>query len=223
MAQRTYYDILEISKNASDADIKKAYRQAALKYHPDRNPGNPKAAERFREAAAAYEVLSDPEKRKLYDQFGDNFEKRQTTSESGRTTPPPPHQKPDDIMEEVYIELGWKLVNEHGKYIPQDIFNITFFEELQAGIKLPFVYERTIHPATGYPAVLVKKIKKSQFETYTRRTREDHDQNISYLKESLQEVGLKMEDLSFSELLHFTKDIGVSIGVKVLKTLVGRK
>jgi DnaJ-class molecular chaperone len=219
MAQHDYYTVLGISKNASDAEIKKAYRRAALKFHPDRNPGEPTAAQRFREAAAAYEVLSDPESRKLYDLYGHDFEKKQ---HAGYKEPsPPPHQPPDNIMEEVYIELGWRLVNEHGRYIPTDIFEVTFYEELRAGIKLPFIYERTQHPATGAHVIWMKKIKKSQFAQKKRPTKEDH--NISYLKEALEEVGLSLEDLSFSDLLQFTKDIGVSIGVKVLKTLMGRK
>jgi curved DNA-binding protein CbpA len=221
MGQRDYYEILGVARNVSDANIKKAYRHAALKYHPDRNPGDPKAAERFREAAAAYEVLSDPEKRKLYDQYGCDFEKKQRAPGYQEPPTPPPYQQPSEIMEELYIELGWMLVNEHGRYIPAEIFDVTFYEELQAGIKLPFMYERTRHPATGYPAVWMKKIKKSALERGKRPTKDDH--NISYVKEALAEVGLSMEDLSFSELLQFTKDIGISIGVKILKTLVGRK
>ncbi|MBI4794860.1 MAG: molecular chaperone DnaJ [Deltaproteobacteria bacterium] len=72
MAQNNhdYYRILEVSRDATPEEIKKKYRQVALKYHPDRNPGDKEAEERFKEAAEAYEVLRDPEKRRLYDRYG---------------------------------------------------------------------------------------------------------------------------------------------------------
>ncbi len=70
MAKRDYYDILEVQKNASDDEIKKAYRKMAIKYHPDKNPGDKAAEEKFKEAAEAYEVLSNPEKKQRYNQFG---------------------------------------------------------------------------------------------------------------------------------------------------------
>ncbi len=70
MNKRDYYDILGVSKGASAAEIKKAYRKMAIKYHPDKNPDNKEAEEMFKEAAEAYEVLSNPEKRSRYDQFG---------------------------------------------------------------------------------------------------------------------------------------------------------
>ncbi|MFN2463238.1 MAG: molecular chaperone DnaJ [Candidatus Dormibacteria bacterium] len=71
MAQtRDYYDILEVGRAASGDEIKKAFRQLAMKYHPDRNPGNAEAEARFKEASEAYEVLSDPDKRSQYDRFG---------------------------------------------------------------------------------------------------------------------------------------------------------
>ncbi len=70
MANRDYYDILGVSKNASDEEIKRAYRKLAMKYHPDRNPNKKEAEERFKEINEAYAVLSDKEKRKQYDTFG---------------------------------------------------------------------------------------------------------------------------------------------------------
>jgi len=70
MAKRDYYEVLGISKSASADEIKKAYRKIAIKFHPDKNPDNPEAEERFKEAAEAYEVLSDDQKRQQYDRFG---------------------------------------------------------------------------------------------------------------------------------------------------------
>lgn len=70
MAKRDYYEVLEVSKGASAEEIKKAYRKQALKYHPDKNPNDKAAEDKFKEAAEAYEVLSNPEKKQRYDQFG---------------------------------------------------------------------------------------------------------------------------------------------------------
>ena len=68
--KRDYYEVLGVEKTASAEEIKKAYRKKAIQYHPDKNPGDKEAEEKFKEAAEAYEVLSDPQKRQRYDQFG---------------------------------------------------------------------------------------------------------------------------------------------------------
>ena len=70
MAKRDYYEVLGVDKSANADDIKKAYRKAAIKFHPDKNPGDKEAEEKFKEAAEAYDVLSNPDKRARYDQFG---------------------------------------------------------------------------------------------------------------------------------------------------------
>ena len=67
--KKDYYEILGLAKNATPIDIKKAYRKMAIKYHPDKNPGDKVAEEKFKEAAAAYEVLSDENKKARYDQY----------------------------------------------------------------------------------------------------------------------------------------------------------
>src|SRR5690606_12134307 len=68
--QRDYYEILGVARDADADTIKKAYRKLAMQFHPDKNPGNPEAEEKFKEAAGAYEVLSDSDKRARYDRFG---------------------------------------------------------------------------------------------------------------------------------------------------------
>jgi len=70
MAKRDYYKVLDVPRTANEADLKKAYRRLAMKYHPDRNPGDKEAEENFKEAKEAYEVLSDAQKRAIYDQHG---------------------------------------------------------------------------------------------------------------------------------------------------------
>src|SRR3954471_24123860 len=70
MSKRDYYEVLGVTRNSTELEIKKAYSQMALKYHPDKNPGNKEAEEKFKEAAEAYDVLSTADKKQRYDQFG---------------------------------------------------------------------------------------------------------------------------------------------------------
>ena len=83
MAGKDYYQILSVSRNASEKEIKQAYRRLARKHHPDLNPGDKSAEAKFKEINAAYEVLSDPEKRKKYDQFGEQWEYAEQFAKSG--------------------------------------------------------------------------------------------------------------------------------------------
>src|SRR5260221_12984658 len=70
MAKRDYYEVLGVNRDASEDDIKKSYRKLAMKFHPDRNPDNPKTEDQFKEAKEAYEILTDANKRAAYDQYG---------------------------------------------------------------------------------------------------------------------------------------------------------
>ena len=78
MKKEDYYEILGVPRDASTKDIKQAYRRLALELHPDRNPDNKEAEDRFKEAAEAYDVLSNPEKREIYDRFGHDGLRGQT-------------------------------------------------------------------------------------------------------------------------------------------------
>ena len=83
MPKRDYYEVLGVAKDASEDDIKKAYRKLAMQHHPDRNPENPKSEERFKEAKLAYEILCDEEKRAAYDRFGHAGVEQQAAAGAG--------------------------------------------------------------------------------------------------------------------------------------------
>ncbi len=87
MEVKDYYKILGVSKKASEAEIKKAYRRLAKEFHPDKNPDNPEAESRFKEVSEAYEVLSDKEKREMYDRFGSQWRQYQRTQGQGAGSP----------------------------------------------------------------------------------------------------------------------------------------
>src|SRR5829696_4239345 len=99
MAKRDYYEILNVSKDAAPEDIKKAYRKVAMQFHPDRNPGDKAAEEKFKEAAEAYEVLSDADKRAQYDRFGH-------AGVSGNGRGGPGHQNMEDIFSSFFGGQG---------------------------------------------------------------------------------------------------------------------
>ena len=87
---RDYYEVLGVKRDASDDEIKKAYRKLARKFHPDLNPGDKTAEDQFKQLQAAYDVLSDAENRKLYDQYGENWRAVKAGGE-----PPPPGWQQD--------------------------------------------------------------------------------------------------------------------------------
>lgn len=112
---RDYYAILGVARDASEADIKKAYRKLAVKYHPDKNPNNKEAENKFKEINEAYEVLSDADKRKKYDQFGENWNR---VNEQG----PPPGSGP----QYQYYNGGQGGEGFHFEGDPNDIFESLF-------------------------------------------------------------------------------------------------
>ncbi|MBI1924842.1 SUMF1/EgtB/PvdO family nonheme iron enzyme [Candidatus Poribacteria bacterium] len=113
MAKRDYYEVLNVSQNASADEIKQAYRKLAIQYHPDKNPGNREAEEKFKEATGAYEVLRDAEKRSRYDRdFGDVFGFRSSRRQSG-----PKRGQPNQVTESTNPTDGAVMV-----YIPEGEF-----------------------------------------------------------------------------------------------------
>jgi len=109
MAKRDYYEILGVERSASDDDIKRAYRKLAVKFHPDKNPGDKAAEEKFKELGEAYEALSDPQKRAAYDQYGHAAFDSRSRASRGRAGG---FHDPFDIFREVFGGGGGSIFDE---------------------------------------------------------------------------------------------------------------
>lgn len=199
---KDYYKILGISKDATQEEIKKAYRRLAMKYHPDRNKGSKEAEEKFKEINEAYAVLSDPEKRKLYDMYGSaEFEKRYTTEDIFKGF------DFENVFKDLGINLGTffsKRNKRGGKTFIFDLGEIfsnlfrTPFEE-----ESPFeTYQETIQ--TELPLTLEEIIKGGEKEVY--------------LSGTFERVKIKIPPgVKDGQILRITKKIGPSLKTYMFK------
>ena len=116
MAYIDYYKILGVDKNASQDDIKKAFRKLARKYHPDLNPNDPSAKDKFQEINEANEVLSDPEKRKKYDEYGENWKRRRR-----RGSMPVEAEEDSPALAETAVLIGTRPMERDSRVVmPED-------------------------------------------------------------------------------------------------------
>lgn len=152
MAPKDYYSVLGVTRGASAKEIKSAYRKLARKFHPDVNPGNKEAAERFKEISQAYEVLSDEKKRKLYDRFGENWEAAEkmgdnfATSDGGfRVDFGPGAPGFESIFENIFggvRDMGGVGYEAPTQAVPRDVEQVLelSLEEIDTGTTRTFTY-----------------------------------------------------------------------------------
>lgn len=157
MLQKDYYQMLGLNRNASEDEIKRAYRKLALKYHPDHNPDDPESEEKFKEISEAYAVLNDPEKRKEYDKFGHSGFKRRYKKEDIFS---------DLNFEELFREFAFGFSNQmlheffcrrggewcghrRGKFVQRTFFQ-QFVKDFSEREDVDEIYELPLTPMEAY-------------------------------------------------------------------------
>jgi molecular chaperone DnaJ len=167
MNEKDYYKILGVSRNATPEEIKKAYRRLALKYHPDRNPGNKEAEEKFKEAAEAYSVLIDSEKRRIYDQYGvSGLRGEGFTGFSGFDSSI--FQEFEDILGDLFEDFGFDFFGHRArkrKYRPQRGRDLW----LELEITLEEAYSGTIKEVTLIRSDFCSECQGTGLKPGTRR------------------------------------------------------
>ncbi|MCB9027317.1 MAG: DnaJ domain-containing protein, partial [Bdellovibrionaceae bacterium] len=168
--KKDYYEVLGVSRNTSDSDIKKAYRKLAMKYHPDKNPGNKHAEDRFKEVSEAYDVLRDGQKRKMYDQFGHAGSHAGAPGAGFQGSPF--HTKGFDF--EGFKQQGFDGFGQHSN--PHDLFNEIFGDifgggmgrkrgpEKQRGADLRYTISLSFEEAAKGCEKTINFIRKRQFK-----------------------------------------------------------